>query len=104
MLNEKSKASDADIEETGTEGVEVRTSNKRLLEPVEISNKKLQYLEQDILDRRGVFKYTDDPTTYKKARKRLQNRESAVRSRSRKANELAELREEVARLKQEREE
>ena len=99
MLNEKSKASDDDIDRTGVEGEETGSLLKKLNatgeEPVEISNKKLQYLEQDILDKQGVFKYTDDPKTYKKARKRLQNRESAVRSRSRKSNELKELREEV---------
>lgn len=99
MLKEKSKVSDDDIDETGAEEEEIGSLLKQLNtigeEPVEISNKKLQYLEQDILDKQGVFKYTDDPKTYKKARKRLQNRESAVRSRSRKATELTELREEV---------
>lgn len=69
----------------------------------ELSSKKLQYLDQDIADKRGLFKYTDDPNNYKKARKRLQNRESAVRSRSRKANETEDLRKETKKLKKERE-
>ena len=49
MLNEKSKASDDDIDRTGVEGEETRSLLKKLKangeEPVEISNKKLQYLE-----------------------------------------------------------
>jgi len=60
-------------------------------------------LDQDIADKRGLFKYTDDPSTYKKARKRLQNRESAVRSRQRKAHEVQFLRKEVTALKEEAE-
>ena len=51
-------------------------------------------MEQDIDDKRGTFKYTDDAIEYKKARKRFQNRESAVRSRARKTNELERLRKE----------
>ena len=46
-----------------------------------ISKKKKQYLEQQIVDRSGNYDYREDPNQYKKARKRLQNRESAVRSR-----------------------
>lgn len=38
------------------------------------------------MDRNGAYSYLDDPQEYKKARKRLQNRESAVRSRQRKKN------------------
>lgn len=34
-----------------------------------------------IVDKNGAYSYLDDPNEYKKARKRLQNRESAVRSR-----------------------
>jgi len=49
-----------------------------------ISKKKKQYLEQQIIDRSGNYDYAEDPTQYKKARKRLQNRESAVRSRMKK--------------------
>lgn len=51
---------------------------------VSMSKKKKQYLEQDIVDRSGAYNYAEDPNTYKKARKRLQNRESAVRSRMKK--------------------
>jgi len=41
-------------------------------------------LEQKIVDRTGEFDFMEDPNQYKKARKRMQNRESAVRSRMRK--------------------
>lgn len=39
-----------------------------------------------IVDKNGAYSYLEDPSEYKKARKRLQNRESAVRSRQRKKN------------------
>lgn len=51
-----------------------------------LTNKKRQYLQDQIVDRNGAYSYLDDPQEYKKARKRLQNRESAVRSRQRKKN------------------
>lgn len=49
-----------------------------------LTNKKKQYLQDAIIDKNGAYTYLDDPVEYKKARKRLQNRESAVRSRHRK--------------------
>ena len=33
------------------------------------SKKKQEYLAQEIKDRSGVYKFDDDPSTYKKARK-----------------------------------
>jgi len=51
-----------------------------------LTNKKKEYLEEAIADKNGVYSYLEDPIEYKKARKRLQNRESAVRSRMRKRN------------------
>lgn len=51
-----------------------------------LTNKKKQYLLNEIVDKNGAYSYLTDPTEYKKARKRLQNRESAVRSRQRKKN------------------
>ena len=48
--------------------------------------KKKEYLQDAIIDKNGAYSYLDDPLEYKKARKRLQNRESAVRSRQRKKN------------------
>ena len=63
-----------------------------------LTKKKKQYLEQAIVDRSGAYDYAADPSNYKKARKRLQNRESAVRSRMKKRNEMEVLEEEVAML------
>lgn len=51
-----------------------------------LTNKKKQYLMNEIIDKNGAYSYLNDPQEYKKARKRLQNRESAVRSRQRKKN------------------
>ena len=49
-----------------------------------LTNKKKQYLQDAIVDKNGAYSFLEDPVEYKKARKRLQNRESAVRSRQRK--------------------
>jgi|DEB0MinimDraft_12_1074336.scaffolds.fasta_scaffold17267_2 hypothetical protein len=49
-----------------------------------LTNKKREYLQDAIIDKNGAYNYLEDPQEYKKARKRLQNRESAVRSRQRK--------------------
>jgi len=51
-----------------------------------LTNKKKEYLQDAIIDKNGAYSYLEDPLEYKKARKRLQNRESAVRSRQRKKN------------------
>lgn len=51
-----------------------------------LTNKKKQYLQDAIVDKNGAYSFLEDPIEYKKARKRLQNRESAVRSRQRKKN------------------
>lgn len=56
-----------------------------------LTSKKQQYLKDQIVDKNGAYSYLDDPNQYKKARKRLQNRESAVRSRQRKKSHQEEL-------------
>jgi len=56
-----------------------------------LTNKKKQYLQDAIQDKNGAYSYLEDPIEYKKARKRLQNRESAVRSRQRKKSYQEEL-------------
>lgn len=43
-------------------------------------------MQDAIVDKNGAYSFLEDPVEYKKARKRLQNRESAVRSRQRKKN------------------
>lgn len=56
-------------------------------------------MEQAIKDKDGQdIKYQDDPDQYKKARKRQQNRESAVRSRVKKREEVEDLEVVVRRL------
>ena len=66
------------------------------LELEKLTNKKKEYLQDAIIDKNGAYSYLDDPLEYKKARKRLQNRESAVRSRQRKKNYQEELEDEIA--------
>jgi exonuclease VII small subunit len=59
-------------------------------------------MEQAIVDRSGAYDYEEDPKNYKKARKRLQNRESAVRSRLKKRNEMEVLEEQVRKLEEQK--
>jgi len=47
-----------------------------------------QYKNQVIIDQYGVFEYDKDPEGYKKARKRQQNRESALRARDKRAHKM----------------
>ena len=63
-----------------------------------LTNKKKEYLQEMINDKNGVFDYKRDPGEYKKARKRMQNRESAVRSRMRKRCYQDELEDKIAEL------
>ena len=69
-----------------------------------LTNKKKQYLQDAIIDKNGAYTYLDDPVEYKKARKRLQNRESAVRSRHRKKTYQETLEQRIEQLTQENEE
>jgi len=39
------------------------------LEEENLTNKKIEYLEEDILDKNGKFTYGANPREYKKARK-----------------------------------
>ncbi|CDW72333.1 bzip transcription factor family protein [Stylonychia lemnae] len=61
-----------------------------------LTNKKKEYLQEIIADRNGVFNYVKDPDEYKRARKRMQNRESAVRSRLRKRYYQDELEDKIS--------
>jgi hypothetical protein len=47
-----------------------------------------QYKNQVIIDQYGVFEYDKDSEGYKKARKRQQNRESALRARDKRASKM----------------
>lgn len=57
---------------------------------------------EDIRDKSGTYNYDEDPIKYKKARKRLQNRESAVRSRTKKKEELELLQKQIKNLSEQR--
>jgi len=60
-------------------------------------------MDEEIKDKNGVFKFDpEDPLSYKKARKRLQNRESAVRSRVKKREEIECLEEKVRAIEAEK--
>merc|ERR1712137_1102335 len=65
-----------------------------------LTNKKKQYLQDAIIDKNGAYTFLGDPVEYKKARKRLQNRESAVRSRQRKKNYQETLEQQIDELAQ----
>lgn len=47
-----------------------------------------QYKHQVIIDQYGTFEYDKDPEGYKKARKRQQNRESALRARDKRTTKM----------------
>jgi hypothetical protein len=60
---------------------EMTMSNPNGIDIARLTSKKKQYLVDQIADKTGTYSYLEDPVEYKKARKRMQNRESAVRSR-----------------------
>jgi hypothetical protein len=64
--------------------------------------KEVEYRREMIYDKNGMeINYDQDPDEYKRARKRIQNRESAIRARSRKKNYFTELEVRVERLEEE---
>jgi len=65
-----------------------------------VGKKISEYAAQKIADRTGVYNFQEDPDKYRKARKRQQNRESAVRSRMKKREDLEVLEDEVRKLQE----
>lgn len=62
--------------------------------------KKLeQYKNQVIVDQYGTFEYDKDPEGYKKARKRQQNRESALRARDKRVNKMESVEQNLTQIK-----
>ena len=57
-----------------------------------------QYRKQIIVDKHGVHNFDDDPEAYRKARKREQNRVSAVNSRKAGKTKVEELELEIRQL------
>jgi hypothetical protein len=73
-----------DVEEApyfNDDSLEANDQTNNEINIARLTNKKKQYLQDSIFDKNGAYSYLEDPVEYKKARKRLQNRESAVRSR-----------------------
>lgn len=64
------------------------TANKKSKSSGRRKKKTEQYKNQVIVDQYGTFEYDKDPEGYKKARKRQQNRESALRARDKRANKM----------------
>merc|ERR1712224_244752 len=95
-VNEKANNMQGDVEfEDANEscwnvGITIGDSTENAMDKsvdlARLTNKKKQYLQDAIVDKNGAYSFLEDPVEYKKARKRLQNRESAVRSRQRKKN------------------
>ena len=59
-----------------------------------------QYKHQTIIDQYGVFEFDKDPEGYKKARKRQQNRESALRARDKRVMKMETVETRLERIKQ----
>lgn len=66
-----------------------------------IQKKKISKNYEPLFDGKTWFKYEDNPAEYKKARKRIQNRESATRVRNRKKNYVEVVEQDVYSLKKE---
>mmetsp|Transcript_11348 Transcript_11348/g.9756 ORF Transcript_11348/g.9756 Transcript_11348/m.9756 type:complete len:213 (+) Transcript_11348:123-761(+) len=66
-----------------------------------IIRKGIHKYYEPIHDGTKVYRYEDNPSEYKKARKRIQNRESACRVRSRKKNYVEEIEVEMDALRNE---
>jgi len=88
-LSKNSVSFAKEVDVMGDEGNEETVVNG--IDIAKLTSKKKQYLVDQIEDKNGSYSYLEDPIEYKKARKRLQNRESAVRSRQRKKTYQEEL-------------
>ena len=98
IVNESSESFDIIKDLNRVLQTDEMTSNYDFGSDAGITKKKQQYMEQKIEDKTGTYDYELDPVMYKKARKRQQNRESAVRSRNKKKDEAKFLSEEIAKL------
>jgi regulator of replication initiation timing len=66
------------------------------------SQKGIKKHYEPIIDNNKVYRYEDSPSEYRKARKRIQNRESATRVRNRKKTQVEELDEQIEELNKEK--
>lgn len=62
---------------------------------------RVQKIYEPIVDNEKVYRYEDDPSEYKRARKRIQNRESATRVRNKKKVGAEQLKEKIGVLEDE---
>ena len=81
---------------------ESKTSYKWSQNP-SIQSKKITKQYEPIFDGKRTYRYEDNPEEYKKARKRIQNRESACRVRARQKSHVVEVEQDVYLLKKENE-
>lgn len=73
---------------SGTQSLSNQSETSRSKAGHSKKKKTEQYKNQVIIDQYGTFEYDKDPEGYKKARKRQQNRESALRARDKRANKM----------------
>ena len=73
--------------------------NNQLSKVPPIIRKGIRKYYEPIIDNNTVYNYEDDPSEYRKARKRIQNRESATRVRNRKKNHVEILEDDITGLK-----
>ena len=77
-------------------------SDRRIASETYKKVKEVEYRQDLLYDKNGMtIHYDEDPNEYKKARKRIQNRESAIRSRNRKKVYFTELEVKVEQLEEE---
>lgn len=82
--------------------VSERSDKNKLASETYRKVKEVEYRKEVIYDKNGmVIEYDDNPKEYRKARKRIQNRESAIRSRYRKKQYFTEIEVRVEQLEEE---
>lgn len=85
ILKAQGKSEDKQSEDT----LSLDKSHSKTKESSSKRKKKTeQYKNQVIVDQYGVFEFDKDPEGYKRARKRQQNRESALRARDKRTHKM----------------
>ena len=85
-----------------TDTVSEKSSRQQIASETYRKIKEVEYRKETIYDKNGMeITYDEDPDEYKKARKRIQNKQSAVRSRNRKKNYFTDLELKVEYLEEE---
>lgn len=85
-----------------TETISEHSSRQQIASETYRKIKEVEYRKEIVYDKNGMaLDYDNNPNEYKKARKRIQNRESAIRSRQRKKNYFSELEVQMEELEEE---